>query len=246
MNDVATTHNMRIQFDAHHCQLTPAEVDKMLAGLAALGEQVKNFPISDLHVLVERNHRNNDYSVKTSLRLTGETLVSSDHDVGAHPAFERCVNNLVEGVRAYKDRLGNLEERQKQQKGTRQALQPTEGPDLEALGSAVADGDYARFRTAAYGYEGPLRLRVGRWAQRYPEVDAQIDKALKIADIVEEVFLQAFEGYEHRPKDVRFGEWLDELIDPAIKALKRKGDEELENISLARSAVEAELGRGAV
>ena len=60
------------------------------------------------------------------------------------------------------------------------------------------------------------------------------------------MFLQAFEGFEHRPRDVRFGEWLDHLIDPSIKVLQQKGGEELENINRARSAVEAEQGRGAV
>jgi ribosome-associated translation inhibitor RaiA len=246
MIDVAHSYNMRIQFDTHQCHLAAPVVEKILAGLPALGEQVKNFPVSDLHILIARNNRTNDYSVKTSLILPGETLVSSDHDVAVHAAFERCVNNLIESVRAYKDRLGNLEERQKQEKRTRQDLQPDRTPDLSALDDAVASEDYGQFRTAAYAYEEPVRMRVGRRVERYPEVNAQIGRTLTIADLVEEVFLQAFDGYAHRPKDVRFGEWLESLIDLAIKTLQRKGDVELENINRARSAVEAVEGRGAI
>jgi ribosome-associated translation inhibitor RaiA len=242
MNDVAHAYNMRIQFDPHQCQLAPREVEKMLAGLESLGEQVKNFPVSDLHVLIERNNRSNDYSVKTSLMLTGETLVSFDHDPMVYTAFERCVNNLIENVRAYKERLGNLEERSKQEKGTHQSLLPTTSTDPAAIDSAVAAGDYAAFRTATLPYEEPLRKRVGRWVERFPELDAQIDRGLKINDVVEEVFLTAFEDYGKRPPDERFGEWLEGLINPAVKELLQHRDRELENINLARSAVEAEGG----
>jgi len=49
------------------------------------------------------------------------------------------------------------------------------------------------------------------------------------------VFLDAFEGYEQRPKDVRFGDWLVNLIDPAVKEMLRHPDEVLENVSMARS-----------
>jgi hypothetical protein len=240
MIDVAHSYNMRIQFDAHQCRLAQDEIDKMLTGLDALGEQVKNFPVSDLHILVERNGRSNDFSVKTSLVLPGDTLVSSDHDPVIHCAFERCINNLVAAVGAYKERLGQVEERQKQQKGTRQDLQTNGSLDFAVLDAAVAADDYPRFRRASYTYEDPVRLRVGRWIERYPDQAARIDRGLKIADIVEEVFLQAFAGYAARPQGLRFGEWLENLIDPAVRTLLRKGDEELETINRMRSAVESE------
>jgi len=243
MKNMASTYNMRIQLDTHQCRLDQAEVDRMMACLPALGEVVRNFPVADLHVLVEHNGRGKDYAVKTSLVLPGETLVSNEHDAVAHGAFERCLGNLVASVQAYKGRLGNTPERRKQEKGTHQSLQATEAPDGAAVDEAVREGDYARFRTATLGYEEPVRKRVGRWVERYPEVVARIDKGLKIADIEEEVFLQAFEAYEKRPRDMRFGEWLEGLIDPAIKVLLRNGDDELENINLVRAAREAEGGR---
>ncbi len=72
-----------------------------------------------------------------------------------------------------------------------------------AIDAAVRDGDYAAFRTATFVYEEPVRKRAGRWVERYPEAEAQIGKQLEIADIVEEVFLNAFEQYDRRPNGRR-------------------------------------------
>jgi len=238
--------NLGVEIDVHQCTLSEAEIDKIHAGIDALTKQVEHFPVASLHVLVERNARSNDFSVKTDLFLTGETIISGDHDAQVYPAFERCVQNLVKDVAAYKDRLDMGPERQKQAKGTHQTLQPTAAPDLAAIDAAVRDADYVAFRTATFAYEEPLRKRAGRWVERYPEAEAQIGKQLEMADIVEEVFLDAFEQYDRRPQDVRFGEWLEGLIDPAVKELLAHPDEELENIALARTAREAEDGAGAV
>ena len=61
----------------------------------------------------------------------------------------------------------------------------------------------------------------------------------------EAVFLEAFEAYDHRPQDVRFGDWLDHLIDQAVKSLRAGGDY-LDNVRLARSGREAQQGPAAV
>jgi hypothetical protein len=138
-------------------------------------------------------------------------------------------------LKDYKDRLGQVPERQKTVEGTRKPLEPTSNPDPGALEAAVAAGDYAAFRAALQGYEGPLRDRVGRWLERSAETDGQVGRRFTIADIVEEVFLDAFEGYDGRKREVRFGDWLDGLIDPAVKELMRHPDEVLANVSLART-----------
>ena len=71
-----------------HCNLPPREVSKMEASLSPLGDMVRNFPVSKLHVLVSYRPRTNDHVVRTSLILSGETLVSSDHHAQAHAAFD--------------------------------------------------------------------------------------------------------------------------------------------------------------
>ena len=81
-------------------------------------------------------------------------------------------------------------------------------------------------------------MRIGRWIQRYPEVEGQIGVRFEIADVVEEVFLMAFDQYDRRPKDVRFGDWLEQLIDPSVKLLRDHTEEELENIQFVRSSRE--------
>ncbi len=235
-----------IQIDAHRYTVSPAENDKIREGAGSLRRQVEHFPIANLHVLIERNARSNDYTVKTDLFLNNETLVCSDHDALPYTAYERCLQSLSAEVERYKARLGQDAERQKTEKATRQTVRPTASPDMAVIEAAVRDRDYAAFRTATFVYEEPVRKRAGRWVERYPEADAQIGKRLKIADIVEEVFLNAFENYDRRPEGVRLGDWLENLIDPAVKELLRRPDEELENIALARAARAAEQGGGAV
>jgi len=240
------TSGFRLQIDAHHYQPSPAEIERLTAEINEMARQLDAFPVSDFHVLIERNNRSNDFSVKVTLILPGTTLVGNDHDPALHAAFERCLASLTENVRAYKDRLGRVEDRQKVEKGTYQDLMPAPAPDDVALAGAVENGDYAAFRAALLVYEEALRKRAGRWIERYPEMDAQIGRRLEVADVVEDVFLIAFEQYPRRHQELRLGEWLEGLIDPAVKALRAGGDEELENVNMARSAVEAEQGRGIV
>jgi ribosome-associated translation inhibitor RaiA len=226
---------LRIAIDTQKCELSADAITRMQTDLDALIRMVENFPRPELRVLVEHNSRGNDYSVKTTLLLPGATLVASDHNPVMHAAYEQCVNNLMRELKDYKDRLGQVPERQKILKGTHKDLEPTLDPDLTAIDAAVAAGDYTLFRTATQGYEGPLRDRVGRWLERSTATDGQVGRKFTIADVVEGVFLDAFEQYDQRPKGVRFGDWLANLIDPAVKELMNHTDAELENISMARS-----------
>jgi len=224
----------RVEFDTHNCDLSPEQMAVMQGDLDTLTKLVANFPKPELHVFVERESRTNEFVVKTSLLLPGQTLVASDHDQFVRTAYENCVDVLMAQLKEYKDRLGQVPERQKTVEGTRNRLEPTIDPDPAAVDAAVAAGDYAAFRTALQGYEEALRDRVGRWIERTPAVGL-IGRSLTIADVVEEVFLDAFDGYDRRAKDVRFGDWLESLIDPAVKDLLRDGDGARENISMART-----------
>jgi ribosome-associated translation inhibitor RaiA len=246
MSNAVPRDNLRVRLDTQQCKLSHAVTDKMATGVESLRRQVEHFPLCDLQVLVEHNARSNDYSVKTSLLLPGATLVCSEHSPQVYTAFEKCVATLENELQAYKGRLDMTAERQKQEKGTHHALEPSIDPDPAAVEAALNDGDYAAFRAAVAGYEEPVRKRVGRRVERYPAVNGRIDKGLKLDDIVEEVFLDAFEGCARRPKDVRFGDWLERLIDQAIKELMAHPDAEMENINLARAARAAEQGPGAV
>ncbi len=247
MKPTVASQSLPITWDTRHCTLSPADRQKLEANLEPVARLVQDFPIANLHVQIERFPRTTNWRVKMSLLLTGATLTSLDDDADLYPACDRCINNLVKDVHAYKDRMSQVAEVSKQSKGTHQDLEPTLDPDPAAIDRALAEGDYAAFRTATFGYEEPLRKRIGRWIERYPEVSALIDRGIKIDDIVEAVFLDAFEACEAgRPQGLRFGEWLEGLIDPAVKELMAHPDKELENINLARSARAAENGPEAV
>lgn len=240
------TYNLLVALDMKHCQLSAAEVNKMETMLSPLNDMVRHFPVSKLHVLVSYRRRTTDYTVRTSLILPGDTLVSSEHHPFAHTAFEHCINNLVRELQRYKDRLGDVPELAKQAEGTHRELVPTVAPEAEALDEAIRNGDYTAFRIALSGYDDPLTAQIGRWVERYPEVAARLGRELHIGDLVEDVFLIAFEEYEHRPKGIRFGDWLGRHIDTAIKNMANHLDEELANVNMARLARQVETGPGAV
>jgi ribosome-associated translation inhibitor RaiA len=242
MQQFPTDRTFRVVFDVHQFRLPEAQEQLLRDRLDGLARQVEHFPVADLHVLIEGNARTNDVSVKLSLVLPGATLVTQELDGIPQPAFDRCLDSLIDSLQAYKERLGNVPEIQKTEKGTHQELHPAAPIDAGALAAAVDEADYAAFRTAMLPYEEGLSKLVGRWVQRYPGFEAEIGRRVKITDVVEEVFLMAFEGYKQRPRDISLGIWLQSLIDPAVQALQRRRDTELENIEMVRSALEAEQG----
>jgi len=225
-----------VHFDAHQCQPAEEEYDKMRTSLDGLALLVEHFPQRELRVLIEFNSRSNDYSVKLTLLLPGRTLVGSDHDPVPHAAFDRCLNGIIDNVKAYKDSLGRVPERQKIEERTHQEMMPSSPIDPGAVDTAARAGDYPAYRAALAPYEESLRVRAGRWVERYPAVQGEMGRRMDVMDVVEGVFLAAFDGHEHRPTDVRYGDWLVNLIDPTLRALAAHPDEELQNISMARSA----------
>jgi len=229
-------HKLQVHFDTHEFEPNPAELADLADDADSLARQVGNFPVADLRVIIEWKARTNEYAVKLTLLLPGETLVTSDHDRVIPPAYERAMAALEDLVKAYKDRLNQHEERRKHEAGTLQELPPGEPIDPAALDAAAAAADYAAFRTAIAPYEDNLRLRVGRWVERYPAVQARIGRGLETIDITEAVMLSAFEGHTARPPGVRYGEWLEGLIDPAVRAFEHHADRELENVNMARTA----------
>lgn len=231
-----------IELDTKHCSPAPADLEKMWTNLDSLTKAIENFPVVSLHILLERFPRTTGCRAKLSLALSGATLVSQQDAAHLHEAFEHCAQNLLADVQEYKARMSNEPERQKLEKGTHHELFPDTDPDPAALEAAVEAQDYTAFRVATLGYEDPLSKRIGRWIERYPKVEARIHKDLKISDLVEEVFLDGFENYPRRPKDIRFGEWLESLIDPAINEIMRDHNGELDNARMVQSARLAELG----
>jgi ribosome-associated translation inhibitor RaiA len=232
-------HRLQIHFDFHECRLTNEALNELADDADSLARQVGNFPVADLRVVVELKTRTNEYVVKLTLLLSGETLVTSDHDPVVHAAFERALASLEDLVKEYKDRLNQTEERRKREAGTFQEVVPSTPVDLAALDAAARAGDYPAYRAAVAAYEDPLRLRVGRWVERYPAVQGRMGRGLETIDLVESAFLTAFEAHETRPEGVRYGDWLETLLDPVVREFEHHPDEELENVNMARAACAA-------
>ena len=234
------TYNLRIELDTKHCSLSAEEISKMERALGALHRATQSFPVSDLYVTIIHHARSHDYHVKLALVLTGRTLFTGERHRDSYTAYKQCVDKLLRKVTAYKQNLDNASERSKQLKGTRQEIVPTQVPDHEVLQRAVNEGDYVGFRNATLMYEEPLRKRVGRWVQRHPELEALVGERLQLADIVEDVFLTAFERFYAKPAQMLPGDWLENLIDVVLRALAADPDGELDNISMARTARDIE------
>src|SRR5437588_11913289 len=99
---------LRVEFDTHQCDLRLDEVAKMHDDLDALAKMVENFPKPELHVAIERGNRNNEFVVKTSLLLPGQTLVTSEHSPILHAAYDQCVHVLMDQLKRYKDLLRHV------------------------------------------------------------------------------------------------------------------------------------------
>jgi ribosome-associated translation inhibitor RaiA len=245
MNDTTNAgprirHKLQIHFDTHECQPAPAEFARMSDDLDSLARQVGDFPQADLRVVIEWNRRDNEFVVKIALLLPGETLVTSDHDTVLHAAFRRALDSLELRFKGYHERLGGVDARQQRVEAAKHQPTTEVGPlDQVALDAAVASRDYPAFRAAIAPYEDWLRLRVGRWVERYPDVQARMGRDFDVLDLSEGVFLAAFEQHPHRHAEVRYRDWLEGLIDPTVKAFEHDAASEMENVNMARSAVTA-------
>jgi len=227
---------LRVEVDTKECDIPKDELTRMEESLAPLDEAVRDFATADLWVTVIRHPRNGNYHAELKLKLPGTTLFTSDWDEFLDTAYQRCLRKMAQRVNRYREHPDQqAEERAERITALDENIVAPEDPDAGWLGEKVMAGDYPAFRVALATYEEWLRKRVGRWLQRYPDAQAQVGRRLRIGDLVEEVYLNAFEHFAERPTDIRFSEWLDHLMDPSLKILLRHPDEEGENASMARS-----------
>ncbi|NNJ24421.1 hypothetical protein [Alienimonas chondri] len=230
------SYNLKLELDTKGCSFGPGEIRKMEKDLDALAKLTEEMPVSDLHVTIAWFEHSQEYHVKTSLVTSGRILFTGEHDSVAHPAYQKCIRKLVSKLKAYKDRMETQDNRRaKLAEGTIQQVTPDVQPELDALERAIHARDYLAFRQEMAGFDGSLRDRVGRWVQRYPSLDREIGARLPIADVMEEVYLTAYDEFLERPGEMRLGDWLDGLVDPAVRNLLRHPEEEAEEISFART-----------
>ena len=230
------SYNLRMELDTKGCELSASEVEDMEEDLDTLRDLVEDFPVSNLYITVVHHQRSDDYHVKTSLALSGRKLFTGERHAKVHPAFDSCIRKLTKKVRAYKREMRVGADASKQAEGTRQDVQPSGEIDVNSLVEAVDANDYTAFRREIDVFESSLMERIGRWIERYPEIRSQLDQPMSVSDIVEEVFLNAFDRFETRSHDVPPGQWLESLIDPSVQALLQSPDVEFERVRFSKSA----------
>jgi ribosome-associated translation inhibitor RaiA len=236
------SYNLRIELDTKNCECTPEQIEQMERALSSLDRVTADFPVSDLYVTIIHHARSQDFHVKTALVLSGRTLFTGERHHEMYTAYEQCIDKLLRKVTSYKSRLDDEGELSKLQKGTAQEIVASQVPHHEAMQQAVDDEDYFAFRRETQMFEEGVRKRVGRWLQRYPDLNELIGQRLEIADFVEGVFLTAFDRFYEKPTEVPPGDWLESLIDRVIHEIADDPDQQLEVIRMVRSAQDVEGG----
>lgn len=227
-------HKLQIHFDLHECELADEDQARLADACDTLARRVGNFPQADLRAHIEWNRRSHQFLAKLTLILPTGTLVTSDHNPELRQAFGHALDSLELIAKEHLQKLERIDLRQEREE--------TETPPLDenALTAAALAADYVAFRTAIAPYEEWLRLRAGRWIERYPEAQTKLKRDFDVLDVMEGIFLSAFENSRHRQAEVPFHAWLEGLIDPTVKAFLRDPYHERENVEMARAACAAE------
>jgi len=214
---------------------TEAETLNITSEVDRIRPLIEEFPTQILHINLEYNSNSQEYEVKLALVLPGQTFATGDVSKAWEPSLEKSVHKMIRRIEHYKSAMSGEPEQARIAAGTTMEVEPNRRMNGKQVVTAVESGNYTEFRKAMYPIESSLRDRVGRWVQRYPQIQAKIGTRFTIADIVEETFMLAFDQYEHWPSEMFFGQWVESLIDPAMKAIARDPEGELEVISFQRT-----------
>jgi uncharacterized protein DUF3175 len=226
---------LRINIQTQACDLPRDELARIDGPLSQIVDAVGDLP-AELEIKIVHHPRSQQFHVKAALALPRRTLFTGDWDDYLDTALCRAVRKLRHKAAVYQAETNHAPDdvARRVDQMNRDILAP-EAPEMGALGGTVAAGDYLAFRSLMATYEDWLRLRIGRWLQRYPDAEAEVGRRVKIGDLVEEVLLNAFERHDQRSHDVSLHEWLDSLIDPSLQAYCQHPALERENISFVRS-----------
>ncbi|KAA1261166.1 hypothetical protein LF1_37110 [Rubripirellula obstinata] len=214
---------------------TEREQEAIAAECDRIRQLIEEFPTQILHINVEYNSNSEEYEIKLALVLPGQTFATGDVSESWEQSLEKSVQKMIRRIEHYKATMSGEPEQARMAAGTTMEVEPNRRMDGKQVAKAVEQGNYLEFRKAMYPIEESLRERVGRWLQRYPQIQAKIGNRFTIADIVEETFIMAFDNFNDWQPEMLFGQWVETLIDPAMKAIARDPEGELEAISFQQT-----------
>jgi len=235
MNYTLDQYRLQASLDSKECEI-PAQIRMQIQDwLDDLGRSLQEFTSSELAINVVYHSKSDIFHAEAKVKVPGQTITTGDYEKSIELAVKRCLDKATRRIEAYKTNPNREALEQAERRAKREdAVVSSQEPDLDRLGKAVKAQDYRAFRNAIQLDDEFVRLRVGRWVQRYPEIEQEIGRSFEIGDLVEEVFLIAFERYNERPPHMNLHDWLDALIDPAVKAYYHD-PEEREAVSYAKS-----------
>jgi hypothetical protein len=226
---------LRVKIETKQCELPRDELPRIDKPLNKLADILGDLP-GALDITIVNHPKSQQFHVRAALGLPRHSLFTGDWDPYLDTALCRAIRKLIHKADDYQHEPdGAADEVAQRVSRLQRDIVAPEDPDVGELGAAAASGDYRRFRDLLAGYEDWLRLRVGRWLKRYPRAEAELGRRIKIGDLLEEVFLNAFERYGERTAVVSLHQWLDSLLDPSLQAFFRQPVEERENVSMVRS-----------
>jgi hypothetical protein len=233
---------LRVEITPKGCNIPPDERARLQSSLMSLAEAVRDLPDAVLQMAVIFHRKSEMYHIEAKLKLPGRSLFSSEKDPYLDSALLRAIESIIRKAEAYRARPVEqaMEVAERRDALDREIIAP-QAPDAGPVGQAVEAGDYRAFRIALVGYEDWLRRRAGRLVQRIDEAQARLGRDIRLGDIVEDVYLTAFEQWPRRRAEVPLSDWLEGLIEPSIRALLRHPDEEAEAARMARTLRETPM-----
>jgi hypothetical protein len=216
--------HMDVEITVHQCQIPKDERSRMQAELELLAEQLLEFPVSQLRFSIVYHPGQAEYHAQAWLKVPGKRFVSGRYSPWLDYSIMRCLAKLRRHVENYNADPDAIRQAQRSVDQANHVIPPTEHID-DALGLAIQRQDYREFRRALIGYEDLLRAQVANWVGRYPQMTRQLGETIDVDDIVEEVFLMAFDEFPERLTEQTMSEWIRHLIDPAVKAIWHNPEE---------------------
>jgi ribosome-associated translation inhibitor RaiA len=221
--------DLRVQIRTEGCELTESEKGQIERDLGVLREVCSDFPLPELHLDIHRHPQRRVFHVRANLHASKHNFFTGERETVVVQAVERCVRKLLSKLKCFKEKHTGKPLQSRSPKGAVREVAPGAEPDLGALDRAAREMDYPAFREAMSVYDETLSMRVGRWVSRYPELERRLGEETLLSDIVEEVYLNAFERFPTRSAGP-VSTWLEHLIDPSIRNLLAHPDSEAERL----------------
>lgn len=221
-----------LEWRSRYQHFTPSEreIEHIEQGVATIARRVEVFPRKRLHVDVRGVPKRSLFQITVTLELPHRQLVVGDLGVRQSfpTAWRRCVKKLEHKLDAYLLRLSGRERvRPVAEAKATPRLSAESGRELERLRNGR---DFAGFAEALED----LRVEIVRHVQRIQGSSPSPD--LPEDEVVEAVFVLAFDAFDRRPHDLSFVDWIQGLVPRALHDLRGKRGRLLQRARALRGA----------